>query len=141
MATIPINVRITGSGTRPESVSNKDGNKAIQLMSNSSSASKPIEPEVVINVKKPDISKLTSEALKATATLVESIGGESASDTVNVMRKSAKVAETIPTAVAGIKREAKPAVNAISELWSALEDQGIVGVRDRVDISEMRKKK
>ena len=113
------------------SESNKD--------SNTQSSNDDNEP-IKINVNKPNIAKLTAEALKTTASLVDQIGTDGAKDTADIMRKSAKVAETIPVAVAGIKKEAKPAVTAIGNLWDALEEQGIVGVRERVNIADMRKK-
>lgn len=101
----------------------------------------PVEPEeVTVNIKKPNIAKLTAEALNTTASLVEQIGNEDSADAADIMRKSAKVAEAIPTAVAGIKREVKPAATAIGNLWDALEEKGIVGVRKKVNIADMHKK-
>ena len=155
MASSSINIKLTGSQVDSTSISQsnsgKDGistslviqskTKKIKLMSsNSDNESKLDEEPIKINVNKPNIAKLTAEALKTTASLVDQIGTDGAKDTANIMRKSAKVAETIPVAVAGIKKEANPAVTAISNLWDALEEQGIVGVRDRVNIADMHNK-
>lgn len=159
MASSSINIKLTGSQVDSTSISqsksNTDGistslviqskTKKIKVMSesnkdsNTQSSNDDNEP-IKINVNKPNIAKLTAEALKTTASLVDQIGTDGAKDTADIMRKSAKVAETIPVAVAGIKKEAKPAVTAIGNLWDALEEQGIVGVRERVNIADMRKK-
>ncbi|MBS3991119.1 MAG: hypothetical protein KGZ51_03535, partial [Erysipelothrix sp.] len=113
MASPSINVRITGSGQRPSSLSlesGKDGisgslaiqhkTKAIQLMSTSNSntstsnnthnSNTTVEPEeVTVNIKKPSIAKLTAEALNTTASLVEQIGNEDSDNAADIMRKSA----------------------------------------------------
>lgn len=137
MAKPSLNIQSTGSIQIMSNATNTQSNTS---QSNTSQNEDP--EEIHVNIKKPNIAKLTAEALNTTAQFVETIGNgtEESINAANVMRKSAKVAETIPTAVAGIKREAKPAINAISNLWNALEDSGVVGVRDKVNIAEMRKK-
>ncbi len=135
MAKPSLNISTTGS------IVNNTVKKMSDTSNNKSSNNKSNDPEVVeVKVSKPNIAKLAAEALNTTASLVEKIDTEETKDAAEIMRKSAKVAETIPVAVAGIKKEAEPAVKSIKNLWNALEEKGIVGVRDKVNIAEMRKK-
>jgi hypothetical protein len=69
---------------------------------------------------------------------VEAMGGEKAA---RVMREAAATARAVPAAVEGIKKEAKPALDAFSRLTNAAKEAGIFRVRDPIDVNATIAKK
>ncbi len=166
MASASINVRISGSGGSSDGISgsiaiqpqgtakeikklnqhNKNTNSKNTQKSNTTEKYKTSQKVEINmdNVKSPPASNTevlnhVENVLKATAGVAKSVGADDAAD---ILDKSAKVAETIPVAVQGIKREIEPVTKAGKGLWNALESRGIVGRKERSpNLKDMHKKK
>lgn len=69
---------------------------------------------------------------------VEAMGGEKAA---RVMRDAATAARAVPVAVEGIKREAKPMVDAFTKLGAAAKEAGFFRLREPLDIQVPQKKR
>jgi hypothetical protein len=81
-----------------------------------------------------DVKKLVDLAASVTEVVagsVDAMGGENAA---RVMRDVATAARAVPVAVEGIKREAKPALDAFSKLGAAAKEAGFFRLREPLDI-------
>jgi hypothetical protein len=87
-----------------------------------------------------DVRKLVDAAAGVAEVMahpVEAMGGEKAA---RVMREAAATARAVPAAVEGIKKEAKPALDAFSRLANAAREAGILRVREPLEVDLARKK-
>jgi hypothetical protein len=75
--------------------------------------------------------------LRSTSGVAKSVGAD---DAAEILDHSADIAERIPVAVEGIKREIEPVKESVNGLWNALERKGIVGHKPKVNLGDMRKK-
>lgn len=90
--------------------------------------------------RKPTAGEILEHATHAAdmaAGFADAVGAE---ETADILRKGAKVARTVPVAVAGVKREIKPVAEAGKGLWNALERSGYVGIRAPMNMAEMQKR-
>jgi hypothetical protein len=81
-----------------------------------------------------DVRKLVDAAASVAEVVsvsVEALGGEKAA---RVMRDAASAARTVPAAVEGIRREAKPAIDAFTRLGAAAKEAGFFRVREPLDV-------
>lgn len=87
-----------------------------------------------------DVKKLVDLAASVTEVMagsIDAMGGEKAA---KVMRDAATVARAVPVAVEGIKREAKPVVDAFTKLGAAAKEAGFFRLREPLDIQPPAKR-
>lgn len=89
---------------------------------------RPVDVQGLVNA--------AASVVEVVAHPVEQMGGEKAA---KLMREVAATARAVPAAVEGVKKEAKPAIDAFKRLGAAAKEAGIFRLREPIEVQQPKR--